>query len=66
MVILSRCSADAVTLLQVGILQFSNDVHIQLSMGDFSKDRFDTVMADMVRTHSVATQSIWVFFVTSL
>ncbi len=35
-------------IMQVGVMQFSNDVHIQIPLETQDKDSFEKAMADMV------------------
>lgn len=35
-------------VMQVGVMQFSNDVHIHIPLETQDKDNFDKAMADMV------------------
>ena len=49
------CKANKVTStslgfarVQIGVLQFSNDVYIQLPMGKFNQEAFTSIMTDMV------------------
>ena len=38
-------------IVQVGVIQFSNDVHVQIPLETQDKDSFEKAMADMVRSH---------------
>ena len=38
-------------IVQVGVIQFSNDVHVQIPLETQDKDSFEKAMADIIRSH---------------